>query len=73
VIIIAGITQARSVVVLVLVSIFLAILGAPPVLWLEPNRIPSLAGRGVARDGGHDDHSVYCRRTRWRVAQQLFQ
>lgn len=42
VIIIAGITQARSVVVLFLVSIFLAILGAPPVLWLERKRLPSL-------------------------------
>lgn len=43
VIIIAGITQARSVVVLILVSIFLAMLGAPPVLWLERKRLPSLA------------------------------
>lgn len=42
VIIIAGITQARSVVVLFLVSIFLAILGAPPAVWLERKRIPSL-------------------------------
>lgn len=42
VIIIAGITQARSVVVLFLVSIFLAILGAPPALWLERKRLPSL-------------------------------
>ncbi|KAA0229918.1 AI-2E family transporter [candidate division KSB1 bacterium] len=42
VIIIAGITQARSVVVLFLVSIFFAILGAPPVLWLERKRLPSL-------------------------------
>jgi predicted PurR-regulated permease PerM len=40
VIIIAGITQARPVVVLFLVSIFLAILGAPPVLWLERKRAP---------------------------------
>lgn len=42
VIIIAGITQARSVVVLFLVSIFLSILGAPPALWLERKRLPSL-------------------------------
>ena len=42
VIIVAGIAQARSVVVLFLVSIFFAILGAPPVLWLKRKRIPSL-------------------------------
>jgi AI-2 transport protein TqsA len=42
VIIIAGITQAQSVVVLFLVSIFLAILGAPLVLWLKRKRLPSL-------------------------------
>jgi AI-2 transport protein TqsA len=42
VIIIAGINIAQSVVVLFLVSIFLAILGAPPVLWLKQKRIPSM-------------------------------
>ncbi|MFH1195374.1 MAG: AI-2E family transporter [bacterium] len=41
VIIIAGINLAQSVVVLFLVSIFLALLGAPPVLWLKQKRVPS--------------------------------
>jgi predicted PurR-regulated permease PerM len=41
VIIIAGINLAQSVVVLFLVSIFLAILGIPAVLWLKEKHIPS--------------------------------
>ena len=41
VIIIYGITQAQSVVALLLVSVFLALLGTPPVLWLERKRVPS--------------------------------
>jgi predicted PurR-regulated permease PerM len=41
VIIIAGINLAQSVVVLFLVSVFLALLGTPPVLWLKEKRIPS--------------------------------
>jgi AI-2 transport protein TqsA len=41
VIIIAGIYLAQSVVVLLLVSFFLALLGIPPVLWLKEKRIPS--------------------------------
>lgn len=41
VIIIAGINIAQSVVLLFLVSIFLAILGTPPVNWLKRRHIPS--------------------------------
>jgi AI-2 transport protein TqsA len=41
VIIIAGINLAQSVVVLFLVSFFLALLGTPPVLWLKEKNIPS--------------------------------
>ncbi len=41
VIIIAGINLAQSVVVLFLISFFLALLGTPPVLWLKEKRIPS--------------------------------
>jgi D-alanyl-lipoteichoic acid acyltransferase DltB (MBOAT superfamily) len=41
VIIIYGINQAQSVVALFLVSVFLALLGTPPVLWLERKRVPS--------------------------------
>lgn len=41
VILIAGINLAQSVVVLFLVSVFLAILGTPPVLWLKEKHIPS--------------------------------
>ncbi len=41
VIIIAGIYLAQSVVVLILVSIFLALLGTPPVQWLKVKKFPS--------------------------------
>jgi AI-2 transport protein TqsA len=41
VLIIAGIYLAQSVVVLFLVSFFLALLGTPPVLWLKEKRVPS--------------------------------
>jgi AI-2 transport protein TqsA len=42
VIIIWGINQAQSVVVLFLVSVFLAVIGRIPVLWMERKRIPSV-------------------------------
>jgi AI-2 transport protein TqsA len=41
VIIIYGINQAQSVVELFLVSVFLALIGTPPVLWLERKRVSS--------------------------------
>ncbi|MGC1456443.1 MAG: AI-2E family transporter [Nitrospirota bacterium] len=41
VLIIWGIYQAQSVVVLFLVSVFLAVIGTSPLLWLERKRIPS--------------------------------
>jgi len=41
VIIIAGISLAQSVVILFIVSIFFALLGAPPVLWLKEKHVPS--------------------------------
>jgi AI-2 transport protein TqsA len=41
VIIIAGINLAQSVVVLFLVSVFLALLGTPSVIWLKEKRVPS--------------------------------
>jgi len=41
VIIFAGINLAQSVIVLILVSIFFSLLGAPPVLWLKTKKIPS--------------------------------
>ncbi len=43
VIIIWGINQAQSVLVLLLVSVFLAVIGTVPVLWMERKRIPSVA------------------------------
>jgi predicted PurR-regulated permease PerM len=43
VIIIYGISQAQSVVALCLVSVFLALIGTPPVLWLERKHVPSFA------------------------------
>ena len=42
VIIIGGINQAQSVLVSFLVAVFLAMLGTPPVLWLERKRVPSV-------------------------------
>jgi AI-2 transport protein TqsA len=42
VIIIWGIYQAQSVLVLLLVALFLAIIGAPPLLWLKQKHIPSV-------------------------------
>ncbi|MBE0572961.1 MAG: AI-2E family transporter [Ignavibacteriaceae bacterium] len=42
VIVIAGVSLAQSVVVLFLVSFFLALLGTPPVLWLKEKHIPSV-------------------------------
>ena len=41
VIIIYGVNQAQSVVALLLVSAFLALIGTPSVLWLERKRVPS--------------------------------
>ena len=43
VIIIYGINSAQSIVALFLVSVFLALLGTPPVLWLGRKRIHSFA------------------------------
>ncbi|MCX6120353.1 MAG: AI-2E family transporter [Ignavibacteriales bacterium] len=37
-----GIVQAQSVIVLMLVALFLAVIAAPPVLWLKEKRIPSV-------------------------------
>jgi predicted PurR-regulated permease PerM len=42
VIILMGINQAQSVLVSFLVAIFFAIIGTPPVLWLQRKRIPSI-------------------------------
>ncbi|RPI02988.1 MAG: AI-2E family transporter [Ignavibacteriae bacterium] len=42
VIIIWGVVQAQSFIVLLLVALFLAVIGAPPVLWLKEKRIPSV-------------------------------
>ena len=42
VIIIGGIHQAQSVLVSLLLAVFLAMLGTPPVLWLERKRVPSV-------------------------------
>jgi len=41
VIIIAGVSLAQSVVVLILLSFFLALLGTPPVLWLKEKHMPT--------------------------------
>jgi len=41
VIIIYGINQAQSTIALFLVSVFLALLGTPPMLWLERKRVPT--------------------------------
>jgi AI-2 transport protein TqsA len=41
VIVLYGINQAQSVLALLLFSVFLALLGTPPVLWMERKRVPS--------------------------------
>jgi len=51
VIIIYGINQAQSVVALFLVSVFLALIGTPPVLWLERKRVPSFVAVMVVLAG----------------------
>ena len=51
VIIIYGINQAQSVVALFLVSVFLALIGTPPVLWLEQKRVPSYAAVMIVMAG----------------------
>jgi AI-2 transport protein TqsA len=51
VIIIGGINQAQSVLVSFLVAVFLAILGTPPVLWLERRRIPTVAATLIVVTG----------------------
>ena len=43
VIIIGGINQAEAVLASFLVAVFLAVIGTPPVLWLERKRVPSIA------------------------------
>ena len=40
VIIVYGVNQAQSVIALFLVSVFLALIGTPPVLWLERKHVP---------------------------------
>ncbi len=51
VIIIYGINQAQSVVALFLVSVFLALIGTPPVLWLERKRVPSFVAVMIVMAG----------------------
>jgi AI-2 transport protein TqsA len=51
VIIIYGIYMAQSVVALFLVSVFLALIGTPPVLWLERKRIPSFVAVMIVMAG----------------------
>jgi predicted PurR-regulated permease PerM len=42
VIILWGINQAQSVIVLILVALFLAVIGSPPLLWLKRKKVPSV-------------------------------
>jgi AI-2 transport protein TqsA len=51
VIIIYGINQAQSVVALSLVSVFLALIGTPPVLWLERKHVPSFVAVMIVMAG----------------------
>jgi AI-2 transport protein TqsA len=51
VIIVWGFTMAQSVFVLFLVSVFLAILGTPPVLWLQRKRVPSVPAAFIVISG----------------------
>ncbi len=47
IVIIAGIYLAQSVIVLGLISVFLALIGTPPMLWFERKRIPSFAAVAI--------------------------
>ncbi|MFI5296304.1 MAG: AI-2E family transporter [Thermodesulfovibrionales bacterium] len=47
VIIVWGINQAQSVPASFLVAVFLAVIGTPPVLWLERKRIPCESNKGT--------------------------
>jgi len=51
VVIIWGINQAQSVLVSFLVAVFLALLGTPPVLWLERKRLPSVVAVAIVVTG----------------------
>ncbi|MGD0038093.1 MAG: AI-2E family transporter [Bacteroidota bacterium] len=51
VIIIYGVNQAQSVIALLLVSVFLALLGTPLVLWLERKRVPSFLAVMIVMTG----------------------
>lgn len=51
VIIVAGINQAQSVLASFLVAVFLAMLGTPPVLWMERKRVPSVVAVLVVMTG----------------------
>jgi AI-2 transport protein TqsA len=51
VIIIYGVNQAQSVVALLLVSVFLALLGTPLVLWFERKRVPSFLAVMIVMTG----------------------
>lgn len=51
VVIFAGIYLAQSVVVLLLVSVFFALLGTPAVLWLKEKRIPSVLSVLIVMSG----------------------
>ena len=51
VIIIYGINQAQSIIALFLVSAFLALIGTPPVLWLERKHIPNFVAVMIVMAG----------------------
>ncbi|HCA79661.1 MAG TPA: hypothetical protein DEP53_08005 [Bacteroidetes bacterium] len=51
VIIVYGINQAQSGVALFLAAVFLALLGTPPVLWLERKRVPSFLAVMIVMGG----------------------
>jgi len=51
VIILVGINQAQSVLVSFLVAVFFAIIGTPPVIWLQRKRIPSVVAVLVVVSG----------------------
>jgi predicted PurR-regulated permease PerM len=51
VIIIVGINQAQSILVPLLVAVFLAIIGTPPVQWLERKHVPSIAAVFIVVSG----------------------
>ena len=71
VVIVWGIYQAQSFLVLMLVALFLSVISAPLVLWLKQKHIPSVLC-GFDRACRHGRHTVDDRRSCWYINRKFF-